>query len=488
MLLFAFEASAQGSDENRIFQPAAMQQDFNYYRKILEDTHPGLYKHHAKAAMQHIMDSLYNTLDKPMGFYDFNKVIAYLTAEIECEHTYSNPYGKDFNKHIMAWKLMPMQLYFREGKAYVAVNRTADTTIRVGDEVLYINQRPVDSLKHVLYQYTTADGNMETGKNQSLSSMQFNVYYYLFIERPDTFNMVFKNAQGQLLKRSWAGNLTFAKSNNLALKNPVNNAVIAHSHRNQALEKNPLRLQVIKDSNTAILTVHSFGGDRDVFVRFYDSAFNVIKQANIGNLIIDVSDNGGGDEEFAGELVSYLIKQPTRFVTEEYLINDSSYYLTMANIPKEIMQSRDKYIGPKTDGKFYAKQQPKYSEELKVFYPKPNRFTGNVFFYINGITSSAASTFSAVAKSNGLGTFVGEETAGSYAGGGSVIGLNITLPNAKIIAHTSIVYCTFATTGGDKDRGVIPDYHFVPAFSDLITDNSGWKRFIFNLIKTKNRQ
>jgi len=232
ILLSSIKLKAQDAVDKRIFQPAAMQQDFNYYRKILEDTHPGLYKHHTKEAMQHLMDSLYNTLDKPLGFYDFYKVIAYLTAEIKCEHTYSSPYA-DFNKNIVKWKWIPIQIYFSESKAYVAVNRTADSTIHVGDEVISINNYPIDSIKHVLYRYLPADGNMETSKNQQLSSLAFNVYYYLFIERPDTFNITFKTASGEVLQRRWWTDLTFEKSNPLALKNPANKGILVHSNKQQ---------------------------------------------------------------------------------------------------------------------------------------------------------------------------------------------------------------------------------------------------------------
>jgi hypothetical protein len=58
----------------------------------------------------------------------------------------------------------------------------------------------------------------------------------------------------------------------------------------------------------------------------------------------------------------------------------------------------------------------------------------------------------------------------------------LALPNSKINAHTSIVYCKFATTGGDKDRGVIPDYYFIPTLSELVNGNTGWKNFIYDLI------
>ncbi len=108
-----------------------------------------------------------------------------------------------------------------------------------------------------------------------------------------------------------------------------------------------------------------------------------------------------------------------------------------------------------------------------------------VFFYVNGGTSSAASTCAANAQSHTLATIVGDETAGSFAGGGSTNGLDLVLPNSKISAHTSIVYCKFNTTGRDKDRGVIPDHYFIPVFSEIINGNNSWKNFIYNLINTK---
>lgn len=70
-------------------------------------------------------------------------------------------------------------------------------------------------------------------------------------------------------------------------------------------------------------------------------------------------------------------------------------------------------------------------------------------------------------------------------GGGTTNGLDLILPNSKINAHTSIVYCKFATTGGDKDRGVIPDYYFIPTITQLFHGNDLWKDFIYSLIDKK---
>lgn len=473
---------AQLSD-NRILQPAAMHEDFNYLRKAIEDTHPGLYMHHTKNEMQSIMDSLYTSLDKPMAFFDFYKVIAFFIAEIKCEHTYCNPYGNKTEENNAKWKLLPLQLYFSDNKAYMAVNRSRDTTIHFGDEVLFINRYPVDSVKHALYKYVPADGNMESSKEAFLSSMNFNLFYYEFIERPEAFEVTFKDNLGQTYTRHFDTELTLEASKNNALKNPANRQVIEHEKVNRIDEKEPCRLEILKDKNTAIITVRSFGGDRGKLFKRYDRFFNTLKKEKIANLIIDLSYNGGGEEEYAAELLSYLITKPTRFINEEYLITDSDEYLKKTNLPKEALENKSAFLQPMKNGKVLAKEQTVYTRELKMFEPKPNRFTGNVYFYINGGTSSAASTFAAVAQSNNLGIFIGQETAGSYAGGGTTNGLELSLPNSGITTHTSIVYQPFATTSRDKDRGVIPDYSFIPTLQNLVTTNDSWKTFIYRLFK-----
>ena len=477
-------ASAQISD-NRVMEPAAMKQDFNYLRKALEDTHPGLYMHHSEEEMRYKMDSIYQLLNKPLPFFEFYRHIAYLIAEIKCEHTYCTPYGSNLNKNILQWNLLPVQLYFLKSKAYVVVNRTMDTAIHLGDEVIAINHHPIDSIHHELLKYIPADGFMEASKDHFLSSMNFALYYYQFIERPDAFTITFKNAGGQLFDKHFSTDLTFQKSNENALKNSSNRYILEYDQRSKKRAADPWRLEFMDDQKTAILTLRTFGGNREKLFAKYDSFFTAIQHKNISNLLIDISFNDGGDEEYAMEVLSYLILKPTRFIEEEYLITGNDSYFKQTNLPKDALKNKSAFLKPMKDGKIMAKEQTEYTRELKVFFPKPNRFNGSVYFYVNGGTSSAASTCAAAVQSNKLGTIVGEETAGCFAGGGTTNGLNLTLPNSKIATHTSIVYQRFATSGKDKDRGVIPDFYFIPTFENLLSANDSWKEFIFNLINAK---
>lgn len=491
-LLNAGTAVAQDGRETRIFEPAAMQQDFNYLRKTLEDTHPGLYKHHTKAEMHHIFDSLFGLLNKPMAFFDFYRIIAYTVAEVKCEHTFCNPYKDDYNKRVSQWKLFPMQLQFWNNKAYVVVNRTADTSIHLGDEVLFINHFPIDSIKRVLYKYMPADGDMESSRERALSSYLFSVYYHLFIEQPDAFDITFKDTNGQIFERSFNRSLSLSEANRLAVANPANREILDIDRRQKKknkFPKIPMRLELEKEKNTAFLYIREFGGDRIQFFKKYEEIFTKLKAEGTANLVVYLADNGGGDEEYACELLSYLIDKPTRFIENEYLVNVDDAYLKMSNLPAEIAENKTAFIDTVYDGKYFVKPLTKYSMELKEFQPKEQGFKGHVYFWVNGATSSAASACAANAKSHQLATIAGDETAGSYAGGGTTNGLDILLPNSKITVRSSIVYCSFSTIGGDKNRGVIPDHYFKPDFSGSLNNTRNnvedWKEFIYKLIENR---
>jgi hypothetical protein len=487
LFLFVTKTHAQVTTENRIFEPAAMQQDYNYLRKALEETHPGLYMHHTKAAMQSKMDSLYNLLNKPMAFLDFYKIIAYLIAEVKCEHTYCNPYS---DNRMLQWKLIPIQLLFIHNKAYVTVNRTADTSIHFGDELLSVNNYAIDSIKRVLYRYMSSDGNMESSKEVTLSSLAFNINYHIFIEQPEKFEMEFKNADGQVYRRSFNELLTLQESNKLALANPANKEVLLYEKRNRKYRKFSTRLEIEKNKNAAFLHIWDFGGNREKVFKKYDEYFTKLNNEKIENLVVVLENNGGGEEEYACQLLSYLIDTPTRFIENEYLINIDEAYLKMSNAPKDAVANIKAFIDTMIDGKYYVKPLTAYTMELKIFQPKPNRYRGNVYFLVGGGTASAASTCAANAQSHRLATIVGDETAGSFAGGGTVNGLDLTLPNSKITAHTSIVFTTFSTKGGDKDRGVIPDIYFKLPFAEILnqfkTNSNNWKEFFYKFF-TKNK-
>jgi hypothetical protein len=472
--------------DSRVLTTAAMQQDFSYLRKILEETHPGLYAHQSKQVMQHKMDSLYAMLNTPMPFYHFYGIIANLISEIQCEHTSCTPYKDEiFQAKGQQYKLIPFVFYFNDYKAYVAINRTKDAGIHVGDEIVSINKHPIDSIEKVLFKYIPVEAGIITSREHLLSNgMTFNILYYLFIERQDAFDIVFRSANGELKERHFANELTLKENDKYILGNAANKKVLTVIAKNSKEAKDPWSLGLIKDKQTAVLTVREFSGNKKKMYDTFAEAFATLKRENIANLIIDLSYNPGGDAACAAELFGYLISKPTKFMKAEYVITDRDDYLKLSNLPAEVLSNKQRFLEPEKDGKFMVREETQ--GELPIVEPKPTRFTGKVYFCVNGATASAASTLAAVVKSNNLGILVGEETGGSFFGGGASVGLKLILPNSGIRAHTSIVYSVFATQGNyDKNRGVLPDHHFTPTFGQLLSGNKSWIDFTLDLIMKK---
>ena len=497
LILFVFVLSlpfvrvnAQDRYDNRVFSPAQMQQDFDQLRRILENTHPGLYKYTDKTMMQQKMDSLRSLLNEPMSFYRFYQVIATLIADVKCEHTSCNPYPhQQFEQHLMQWKVIPLVIHFFQDTAYVIVNRTSDTSIHLGDEVCQINHQNVDSLQRVLFQYVPTEGDIVTSKKAFLStSMNFVFWYAMFISRPDSFDIVFRSPDGKIKERVWQDSLTFKESTVNTLKNPANKKIIEIDEAQQRELSDPWRLRIVANKQYAVMTLDGFGNgfkkDQKRMAEKFASFFAELKKEKIPNLIINLANNPGGDEANAAELFSYLISEPKHFINDEYLITNDDDYLKQADLPGDFLGHKDKYLYPIRDGKYYVREETQ--GELPICQPKANRFNGRLYFYISGRTASAASTLAAVAQSNHLGIFIGEETGGTYFGGGSSVGINMTLTNSGITTHTSINYCDFATKGyHDPNRGVIPDFPFTESFA-LLKDQNTWEKYIVTLMADHN--
>ena len=109
------------------------------------------------------------------------------------------------------------------------------------------------------------------------------------------------------------------------------------------------------------------------------------------------------------------------------------------------------------DGTFTIREE--YNTDLKLQYPKPNRFKGQVYILVNHRSASTTSEFVAVCKSNKVGILVGEESGGAYEGGNGASFITITLPHSKISVSTPLMYYQNAVVPAAlKGRGTIPDY------------------------------
>ncbi len=440
----------------KILQPPAMQADFTYLRKALEETHPGLYRYVPKADMTRKMDSLYARLGQPMPYWSYYAMLSSLIGEIRCAHTFMVP-TENTNGFLNQARVIPLNIrFFTAGRACVVLNRSGDTTLRPGYELLSINGESILSIKERLWPHAWADGHIESARRHRMSGDMFMFLYYMLIGRPEKFVVEALDAQGKPI-RAEVPALVYANTGKLLMKNPVNQQLLSREKKGR---QQPWQFEILKDVPAAVLTINSFGGKsgpdfQKRFGRFLEESFRELKKKNVPNLVINLLNNGGGYDAGGVALFSYLISKPTRYYGRQHTVTDgSSTYLRFADVSAEDIANEKKGMVREEDGTYTLKRD--FDQGVT---PNPDHYTGKVYFLVNGLSGSTTAEFTAVAHYNKLGTFIGEETGGAYCGGNGSSFIHLTLPHSKIYVNIPLVYYQMAVEGDcAAGRGTLPDY------------------------------
>lgn len=307
------------------------------------------------------------------------------------------------------------------------------------------------------------------------------------MEQPDHFDISCRNLDGRILHRQVSPvRLTDFDKN--TLHNPVNaDLLTAYGPRTRLNRKEPWRLEVHQDKNAAVITLWNFGGNTNAekaakkLHDFLESSVTKIQKEKIGNVIIDLRDNGGGWDNLGEVLFTFLIDTPSYYYSRLHTITDSSEFLQYSSVSKEELQNIKDELIPESDGTFTVKE--KYNYTLSKQYPQKDRFARKVYFLINGASGSTTSEFTALAQSHHLGTFVGMETGGNYTGGNAGEFINLRLPESRIRVTIPLEYYTLAVQPpAEQGRGTIPDYEVPYNIKDVLSCTDTQLEFVYGLI------
>lgn len=472
-----------------VLEPQQLQQDFSYFRRLLEETHPGLYRYTSVEKMQGKLDSIQQRLDKPLPFYDFYKIILSVVADIRCSHTHALP--RDAGSYMSSIKLLPFFVYPAEDKLIVLFNGSTDPNVTLGYELVKINGYAVDSISKIIKRYYWSDGAIELAKNNALQGGPFSLFYYMLIEQPEKFDLIFLDKEGKTYRTTVSAQ-TNREAQRLYARAPINKA--ANQFYNKR-NKNPWRLDFVKDlPGTAYLRFDGFGGKgmhdgdkaRAGMQKFMNESLQKMQSKKIQTLMVDVRSNGGGWDNQGVELFSYLMKQDTGVLYYKRLhaITDSSAFLAYSDLSEEDRKRVKSELRKEPDGTFTLR--PEYNPDLLPIAPKPNRFKGDVYILSNEHSFSTTSEFLAACKTYKVGTIVGTEAGGAYGGGNGSSFISLRLPNSKIMVGTPLVYYQNAISDVQPaDRGALPDYEVPIEAKDLLTDYDSQLEFVKELIRKK---
>jgi len=449
----------------------------------LDKFHSGMYWYTAKDSVDNAFKKVKSQINKDMNVLEFHKLIAPLVALSREDHTdiYLPENVKEkINKEST---FIPLTIVFLGTKLYCVNNGSNfQEFIIEGKEIESINgEKPIDIVKKIGNLFAS-DGYIKPVKYSDLEGFNFSKYYFYYYGNIKQVNIKFKNSNDPISIEC------------LKIENIEKHIEERNTNNQVEKEKDLLEFKIL-NKTTAYLGLHSFSNS-DIknetkersLSKFLENSFESISDKNITNLIIDVSENGGGTEGNEGIVYSYLGD------------NYQKYNKVRAKTQKAVLNNGiDKSITLKTfgflertfvnkkmvDGSLERKQWIGYG--LLAYKKEPkHKFSGKVYVIISPITYSGGSEFSNMVYSNEKGTFVGQETGGGYLGNTSGYSQGLILPNSEI--EIDIPALQFVMNVEQKlpfGSGVIPDYKVIPTFEQYINNVNAPLEYILKQIENE---
>lgn len=488
-----FFANGQSIDEP--ISQKTMKKDFEIFKQISKEANSGLYKYRTKQQIDSIYDWGNQQIEKLNSFRDYYNLICTISnfeGSVHNDVSLPKKYAENLKNENNGY--FPYPIKWIDGKWLVNIE---NKEIPLGAEIVEINNTKIEKIIPELYKYYSTDGNNLTGKSIGLMT-SFSKFYRLHFGLTKSFkvsylNPITKNLDTKVIES--IGNKAYFENFNKIHSMPLDVFRFADLKENQKYHYKPL------DSLTGILTIHTFimGNETTMehkkYKQFLDSIFITIKDRDIKNLIVDVRNNGGGDDP--NDLITYS------YLTKRNFQENIQAWVSFKKIP--LIEYYDigipKFIRPlvvgkynkqfqeefplEKDGKFY---QDENSDDHKIRTPNQNAFNGNIYLLTSPKIASAGSLFTAMLAGNDNTITIGEETMGGYYGHNGHTPLSYKLPKSKIVITFSVVNLEQDVPKKENqkyDRGIIPDYEINQTFDDFMNNSDTQMNFTIELIRNK---
>ncbi len=421
--------SVCSAQQNQTFSKHQLLKDFDLFRRIYEKANAGLYKYHSKRETDSMFSTSRKSIQKHTSYREFyNMVWKVIDFTGSCHNELYLP--DSLKKELRREKIFfPLPLKYLDNKLYTNLEYEG---IPLGSEILSINQINADRFTKDVSVFLSTDGHNKTGKYAFLetNTLFFNVY--LTYGPQQFFSINYKDSNGIRQKTLEAVDYKTAIGN----------------YRRRFLpdsKKNIPDYYFHYLDQTGVLTVSTFalGGPKSEghkkYAAFLDSVFSDLKQRNIQNLIVDIRENGGGNDPNDLLLYSYLTKREFRENRSAFTLFQSvpfkKYYVEEETDEiKDLEETLREEHSIQKDGKFYQ------NETFNAFWtPKPNAFTRKVYLLISPFVASAGSLFASMVKSDEGTVVIGQEALGGYYGHTGHISVTYQLPNTELQLSFSIV-------------------------------------------------
>lgn len=436
-------SSRTAFDPNKKIAPEVLQGDYQLFRSILEQNHPGMYWYTPKDSMDAYFDQGYRRISDSLTESAFRRELAYVISRINCGHTItraSKQAVKYQQKHRIAG--FPFSLKFLDSAAVVSDQlQRKDSLITRGALVKSIDGRPIHLIRDSLSRFLSNDG-YNTGHSWQLlnSRTTFTSYYQLVfgldstvqIELVDTLGRVQK-VQRRVKYPTVATSLKTTTSKDSTRKAPrIQEADTTRTIKPSPPKASPTSfrykgLMMDTTESVAYLVLNTFSNGEGVG-NFIRKSFRQIERYGIQYLVIDIRNNGGGNVSNSNLLLKYVKQTPFRLADSLYAVNKTFRYgryiqYSFWQWPLMTLITHRDAEGRRHFGYY----------ERHAYQPKrAHAYRGNIYLITGYQSFSASSIVAHQLRGQSNVTLVGEPTGGAEYGNNAWLTPMVTLPNTGV--------------------------------------------------------
>lgn len=447
-----------------------LQTDAKILWQSLNELHPGLYRHNDTAILENAYQNLLNDFSTEKSEKEAFLLFSKFAAAVKCGHTYVNPFNQPNSviKNVFKTKTL-LPLYFRIIDNQFIVTASANTAIQSNDVIQSINDIPVQKIIETLTQYIKADGNRYQKKLKDLELSGYSEYEY--------FDYYFALVFG------------FKDQIELTLNNgeKVKIDLVTLAERQVVL---PIKIDYNSQWDFKIvankyghLTIGNFVTWKLKldWKAFIDDIFRQLAAKNIQNLVIDIRNNEGGNEDVSDYLIYKIAKTKVEKVKR---IKHLRYKKVSDNL-RPYLSTWNRWfwkigIWTKKLDDIYRTPYSFLNGTTKIKRNK-NAYQDKVFLLTSAVNSSATFNLSETLKQNQLATLVGTETGGTKMGITASQLFFLTLPNSRIEIDIPLIGSYPATPM--KDEGILPDIFVKETLEDILEGRDKYIETVLSLIE-----
>lgn len=439
------QSSAQSPNK---YSAQEVHDDLKYMYETLEKSNYDLFALATKEEMDSAYHAIYISINDSLSSLEIYRLFQPFVAMVGMSHcNLSKPWYAYMITYLeQGGTVFPLSLHFSEGKVYVKDIFSFNKSISISDEVLSINEVPIDQYMKEFYR--SMSGPSDYYKQSIIEAYSFPRLNWIVYGECKEYKLKIKKRNGEEL--------------DISLNAIACSDFEAQLEKLSSEDKKEDREFYMINNTSAYLRPGKFENadgngdmqdhktwDNSEFCQFIDSAFLEINQKGSKNLILDLRDNLGGDNSFSDYMIAY-------FATKTFSIS-SSFKMKTSEMTKAFWKDVDVPEVENLKEQIMSLPNGSYFDANITHtdpHAEPKRYDGKVYVLINRWSYSNAAFVAAIIQDYKFGEIIGEETSEEVS---SYVASHVfKLPNTQITVQYPKGFAV-RPSGDATLRGVVPD-------------------------------